>query len=181
MVRQSTFVQIQRNKPLLIVNARNKFSGLLKMRDSSCAYWFKVGDFVRVVEDVYKGGNINLRDRIGKVIETWEKCEVDPTCCCAEQVDLGMAVHVRFERDLNECLEGVQHSFLKQDFFVHYFAEEELIKVKDHQQTNGWVEEPKDRNELPFDGLSCQQYKLQQLGVEGKSRKIASFEPGVSE
>jgi hypothetical protein len=50
----------------------------LWMRDASASYWFEVGDSVKVVEDVYKS-NMNLKDRIGKVIETWEKCDVDPT------------------------------------------------------------------------------------------------------
>lgn len=49
------------------------------MRDRSSANWFNVGDSVRVVDDVMKAGT-NLRGRVGTVIETWEKCDVDPTC-----------------------------------------------------------------------------------------------------
>ena len=43
---------------------------------------------MRVVDDVEKAG-INLRGRVGTVKETWTKCKVDPTCCCAEFVDDG--------------------------------------------------------------------------------------------
>ena len=85
----------------------------MTMRDSSASYWFRAGDRVRVTHDVYKA-ELNLKDRVGTVQETWEKCEVDPTCCCAEQVDVNMAVRVMFDSD---------------GTLEHYFAEEELIKV----------------------------------------------------
>ena len=29
-------------------------------------------------------GNVNMKGMQGKVVYAWEKCEVDPTCCCAE-------------------------------------------------------------------------------------------------
>ncbi len=48
------------------------------MGDHSSATVFKVGDSVTVVEDVMKAGR-NLKGLTGKVIETWEKCDVDPT------------------------------------------------------------------------------------------------------
>ena len=50
------------------------------MRDASASYWFQRGNSVRVIEDVEKAGH-NLKHRVGKVVETWEKCDVDPTCC----------------------------------------------------------------------------------------------------
>jgi hypothetical protein len=92
-------------------------STVLHMRDSSAAYWFSVGDSVQVVEDVFKAER-NLRGWRGRVVQTWEKCDVDPTCCCAEQVDTGMAVRVAFEP------QG-EHN---EEPFFHYFAESELIK-----------------------------------------------------
>jgi hypothetical protein len=52
----------------------------LTMRDASSAYWFAKGDTVQVVQDVIKA-NYSLKDRTGTVVETWEKCDVDPTCC----------------------------------------------------------------------------------------------------
>lgn len=93
----------------------------VSMRDASASYWFRVGDRVRVVDDVPKAG-ANLRHRIGTVVETWEKCDVDPTCCCAEQVDAGMAVRVEFrgtEADGDVAGAG----------FFHYFAESELVQA----------------------------------------------------
>jgi hypothetical protein len=69
------------------------------MRDRSSSYWFTVGDTVAVVEDVWSGtggARHNFKGRTGRVVETWEKCDVDPTCCCAEQVDTDMAVRVVF-------------------------------------------------------------------------------------
>jgi hypothetical protein len=89
----------------------------MTMRDVSASYWFRVGDSVQVVEDVYKASD-NLKGQVGTVLATWEKCDVDPTCCCAEQVDIGMSVKVQFEGSGDgEALE-------------HYFAESELIKVE---------------------------------------------------
>jgi hypothetical protein len=46
--------------------------------DHSSATRFQIGDTVKVVEDVMKMGR-NLKGLDGIVIETWEKCEVDPT------------------------------------------------------------------------------------------------------
>jgi hypothetical protein len=101
-------------------NGRRAVSSLstrFEMRDSSVAYWFSVGDAVLVVEDVIKAKK-NLRGWNGRVVETWEKCDVDPTCCCAEQVDTGMAVRVKFEP------QGEPN----EEPFFHYFAESELVK-----------------------------------------------------
>mmetsp|Transcript_7585 Transcript_7585/g.16380 ORF Transcript_7585/g.16380 Transcript_7585/m.16380 type:complete len:292 (-) Transcript_7585:346-1221(-) len=85
------------------------------MRDRSASYWFSVGDRVRVVEDVVcssssvsglgsnsNNSKFNLKGRVGTVVETWEKCDVDPTCCCAEQVDTDMAVRVAFYNNKEE-------------------------------------------------------------------------------
>jgi hypothetical protein len=96
---------------------------LLVMKDRSSSYWFQVGDCVRVVSpDVQKSG-VNLYHRVGKVMETWEKCDIDPTCCCAEQVDPNMAVRVEFIGKLSEDSEHTNETF------DHYFAESELDKI----------------------------------------------------
>lgn len=86
--------------------------------DHSSVTDFKVGDEVTVVEDVMKAGK-NLRGRSGEVIDTWEKCDVDPTCCCAEWVDDGLSVHVRFVAEEN--------ALFANNTFIHYFAESELV------------------------------------------------------
>ena len=59
----------------------------------------------------------------------WEKCDVDPTCCCAEWVDEGLSVHVKFNVD-EENNEEEGESLFANDTFIHYFAESELIKKK---------------------------------------------------
>ena len=87
------------------------------MRDQSAATWYKVGDSVRVVDDVYKNRDANLKGLQGQVVDVWEKCEVDPTCCCAEQVDENMAVRVQFETE--------------DEVFFFHFAEAELEKIPD--------------------------------------------------
>eukprot|EP00521_Asterionellopsis_glacialis_P005031 CAMPEP_0195265606 /NCGR_PEP_ID=MMETSP0706-20130129/11526_1 /TAXON_ID=33640 /ORGANISM="Asterionellopsis glacialis, Strain CCMP134" /LENGTH=144 /DNA_ID=CAMNT_0040320061 /DNA_START=253 /DNA_END=687 /DNA_ORIENTATION=+ len=131
------------------------------MRDRSSAYWFKVGDAVRVVEDVSKAGT-NLRGRAGIVTKTWEKCDVDPTCCCAENVDEGMNVHVEFP-PINDELEG----------FVFYFAESELLQVDKDEEEESTTD---NTNDTPFDGLSCTAFKLQQLQGGKQAQRIAAFE-----
>ena len=87
------------------------------MKDSSCSYWFQVGDTVQVSTTVRKAG-VDLKGRIGKVTETWEKCSVDPTCCCAEFVDDNYAVTVTFEGSIDERC------------FTHHFNEDELVMVE---------------------------------------------------
>ena len=136
------------------LSTRRQISAAWTMRDASASYWFKVGDVVKVTDDVVKAGT-SLKGWSGVVMETWEKCDVDPTCCCAEQVDLGMAVRVQFG-DAND-----------ESSFFHYFAEEELVK-----------EPPKMAENLVFDGKSCTAFKLEQLEAhQSQPRRVASFEP----
>lgn len=131
------------------------------MRDRSASYWFQVGQSVQVVDDVTKAGS-NLRNRIGKVVETWEKCDVDPTCCCAEQVDTGMAVRVEFQ--------GTEQKESSDGSFYHYFAEDELEKV----------EEPTIivavDSQVAFDGMSCKAFKLERLQMGQQAQRLAAFE-----
>mmetsp|Transcript_31658 Transcript_31658/g.76823 ORF Transcript_31658/g.76823 Transcript_31658/m.76823 type:complete len:223 (-) Transcript_31658:637-1305(-) len=103
----------------------------LVMRDRSSSYWFNVGDTVQVVaDDVVKSGIGNLQGFQGTVVETWEKCDVDPTCCCAEQVDVNMAVRVEFENEVNNKeVDGDDHENDDDESFQYYFAESELEKV----------------------------------------------------
>lgn len=129
----------------------------LIMRDASASYWFKVGDTVKVIDDVYKS-QVNLKNRIGRVIETWEKCDVDPTCCCAEQVDIGMAVRVEFtgtEANANDVGSS----------FVHYFAEAELEK-----------EQTMTTDSVAFDGMTCTAFKLEHLKMGKQQQRLAEFE-----
>lgn len=136
-------------------------SSLVVMKDKSSANVFSVGDRVRVADNVEKAG-INLRGRVGTVKETWTKCEVDPTCCCAEFVDDGFAVHVSFDR-----VAATDGPITAEDTFVHYFAERELIEEK---------EEENDAPAVAFDGMSCQAFKLNQLKMGEQAQRIAAYE-----
>lgn len=136
---------------------RSSTAATIAMRDVSASYWFSVGDSVKVVDDVTKAG-INLRHRVGKVVETWEKCDVDPTCCCAEQVDTGMAVRVEFSgTEEDETASATS--------FYHYFAEDELLKVEENGASS-----------VAFDGISCTAFKLDQLKMGQQAQRIAAFE-----
>jgi hypothetical protein len=64
-------------------------SSSLQMGDRSCLPDFiKLGARVRVAADVahrlHGSTPYSSRDMIGRVSSVWEKCDVDPTCCCAE-------------------------------------------------------------------------------------------------
>ena len=113
-----------------IVHPKYPRGTTLSMTDRSSANWFQVGDTVRVVESVPKG-QVDLKGRVGTVIETWEKCDVDPTCCCAEFVDDSFAVRVRFgKRHENEKEDNsLELKDYQEQEFKHYFAEREIVKV----------------------------------------------------
>ena len=86
----------------------------LVLHDRTTTNWFSVGDSVKVVEDVFTKNGANMKGKRGTVLEMWESCDVDPACCCSEQVEVDMAVRVKFEGGDSD--------------FVYYFAEEELEK-----------------------------------------------------
>jgi len=146
----------------------------LTMRDASASYWFQVGDTVEVVQDVLKAhGTVNLKGRVGIVVATWEKCNVDPACSCAEQVDTGMAVRVEFPASTED-----------DPSFQHYFAEDELVKVaasqlqpEDDEEETNIASSQQQKSDLPFDGMSCVAFKLEHLDSEKKPRRIASYDP----
>ncbi|KAL7530187.1 hypothetical protein ACHAXR_003351 [Thalassiosira sp. AJA248-18] len=137
------------------------------MGDHSCATIFQKGDTVTVMEDVMKAGK-NLKGLSGTVIETWEKCDVDPTCCCAEWVDEGLAVHVRFTVDDEEG-----NGLFANDTFIHYFAESELVKKKEDLDSSNSSSSSSD---VAFDGLSCKAFKLDKLSMGEQAKRIAAFE-----
>ena len=62
--------------------------------------------------------------------ETWEKCDVDPTCCCAEFVDENFAVNVKFHGSVNPEESNESDFIVGIEGFSHFFAEEELVKIK---------------------------------------------------
>jgi len=115
------------------------------MRDQSSAYWFQAGDRVQVIENVERGANNSVKQNLkgwqGVVVQAFEKCEVDPTCCCAEFVDRNMAVTVEFIpseqqkqqgeilTSAGEILTSAGESNTESSAFTYFFAEEELEKV----------------------------------------------------
>jgi hypothetical protein len=117
------------------VNAKSKISHTKKynhyrnlyMKDLSSSYWFQVNDKVRVTSSVIKAG-IDLKHRVGIVTQTWEKCDVDPTCCCAEFVDDNYAVQVKFPGPLDPEKSTSDGLIQDVDMFIHYFNENELTK-----------------------------------------------------
>ena len=120
-----------------IIIRRRQRSMVLQM-DVSSATWFRVGDRIKVISSVMKSGYGDLKGREGVVIETWEKCDVDPTCCCAEFVDENYAVNVQFDAkslviDDDDCGDGVGvdggDTVESEDNFTSYFAEAEIVKV----------------------------------------------------
>ena len=80
-------------------------SSYLSMRDgSTSSNYFKVGEKVRVSTDVWhrpphaSKPSFSSKGREGSVVQVWEKCEVDPACCCAE-LAFDAPIEVRFEGD----------------------------------------------------------------------------------
>ena len=70
------------------------------MRDGSTAsVFFAIGDRVKIVKDVWHRPKslppFTSIEMIGTVCDIWEKCEVDPHCCCAE-LAFDAPVQVRF-------------------------------------------------------------------------------------
>jgi hypothetical protein len=152
-------------------------SSSLQMKDASAAYWFTVGNKVQVTTSVKKAG-IELKGRIGEVTATWEKCDVDPTCCCAEFVDDNFAVTVKFGGTLDpDDANGNDDEFIKgigvDTTFTHYFNENELIKVN-------VVEDSPSPPPPAFDGMSCKAFKLDQLKMGKQAQRIAAFEASRS-
>ena len=114
-------------------------------------------------------GGVDLMGFTGMVAELWSKCEVDPTCCCAEQVGLNMAVLVKFDGSVPG---GKNVPSGKS--FTHYFGEDELEK-------SIISSEKQDDKDAPFDGLSCKAFKLKQLDMGGQAQRLKAFKENASE
>ncbi len=167
----------------------------LYMRDMSSANVFQIGDRVKVVSSVFKAG-VDLNGRIGTVQETWEKCEVDPTCCCAEFVDENFAVTVKFDGSLSLGINPSDTNknisiFGLNDHFTHFFSEDELVHVKSESITADNKEDCEIEGEqnkdtgkdvqthVAFDGMSCTAFKLDQLKMGEQAKRIAAYEASL--
>ena len=111
-------------------NRPNRLVRRLMMRDgSTAAVYFQLGDTVRVVTDVLHRPNhrpaFSSKNLVGTVAGLWEKCEVDPHCCCAEQA-FDAPVEVLFE---NELYYGAENRR-----WTGHFATDELEKVREENR-----------------------------------------------
>jgi hypothetical protein len=88
------------------------------------------------------------------------------SCCCAEWVDEGLSVHVKFNVPSEGTAQNVD-PLVANDVFVHYFAESELDKYN-HRSDSA--------DPVPFDGLSCKAFKLDKLKMGQQAQRIAAFE-----
>jgi hypothetical protein len=113
---------------------------------------------------------IDLKSRIGVVTQTWEKCDVDPTCCCAEFVDDNYAVQVKFTGPLDPEKSRSDGLIQDIDTFFHYFNENELTKVEEEDSFAS------SSVSVAFDGMSCTAFKLDQLKMGEQAQRITAFE-----
>jgi len=93
-------------------------------------------------------------------------------CCCAEWVDDGLSVHVKFNIPY-ESDEGDRKALIANEVFIHYFAESELVKAESLGQGQSKIG---DENSAPFDGLSCKAFKLDKLKMGEQAQRIVAFE-----
>jgi hypothetical protein len=80
-----------------------------------------------------------------------------------------MAVRVEFQ--------GSEQATDEEGSFLHYFAEEELLKQVVAKEETVVIQDVSKDSQVAFDGMSCTAFKLDQLQLDKKPRKIASFEP----
>lgn len=107
---------------------RPSFSRGLLMRDGSTASnYFSVGARVRVVKPVTHRPNAQSSEsflslgKVGTVVGVWEKCEVDPHCCCAE-LAFEAPIEVRFnDSDYDPA----------KSFWTAFYAVDEIENCRD--------------------------------------------------
>jgi len=88
----------------------------------------------------------------GELVFSWSRC------CCAEWVDDGLSVHVKFNIP-HESNEDGRKVMIAKDVFIHYFAESELVK-SEHigQGQSKIIIDEGGENSAPFVGLSCKTF-----------------------
>lgn len=104
---------------------------ILLMKDSSTAStYMTVGSRVRVCKDVWHNPvhsmRFNANGLVGTVTSIWDKCEVDPHCCCAELAHEA-PIEVSFAADPSNGAMGMTHSNL----WKAQFALDELLCLHD--------------------------------------------------
>ena len=101
----------------------------MHMRDgSTAAVYFQIGDRVKITEDVMHRPKdmpvFSSKGLEGRIKDIWEKCEVDPHCCCAE-LATDAPIEVEFENDL------YYGSGQNGGIWTGHFAADEIQKVSD--------------------------------------------------
>mmetsp|Transcript_18230 Transcript_18230/g.18295 ORF Transcript_18230/g.18295 Transcript_18230/m.18295 type:complete len:128 (+) Transcript_18230:89-472(+) len=108
-----------------ILSSRLTIKGNLVMKDASTIGYFRIGDSVRIISDVphrsQNGTSFCSNGFTGKVVEVWEKCEVDPHCCCAE-LAFDAPIQVQFTGEKVKQLMG-------SDEWCAHFALDEIEKL----------------------------------------------------
>eukprot|EP01041_Mallomonas_annulata_P005436 gene5436-10905_t len=98
----------------------------LFMRDASTSEgYFRIGDMVKVTKPVQHlsidGSKFSSENLEGTIIDIWEKCEVDPHCCCAE---------LAFDAPIKVCFQGsMVESYTGSSEWAAQFSTDELDKV----------------------------------------------------
>jgi hypothetical protein len=111
------------------LNKRQPHGTILLMKDGSTAStYMTVGSRVRVCKDVWHNPvhsmRFNANGLVGTVTSIWDKCEVDPHCCCAELAHEA-PIEVSFATDPSNGAMGMTHSNL----WKAQFALDELLCV----------------------------------------------------
>jgi hypothetical protein len=96
----------------------------LFMRDGSTAsVYFSVGDNVMVKTDVWhqpkRLPRFSSKGLVGVVVDVWDKCEVDPHCCCAE---------LAFDAPIEVKFIGKQYDEDSESWTAH-FAVDEIERI----------------------------------------------------
>jgi hypothetical protein len=104
------------------------------MRDgSTAAVYFQIGDKVKITEDVMHQPKskpaFSSKGLEGRIKDIWEKCEIDPHCCCAE-LATDAPIEVEFENDLYY---GTGEN---NGIWTGHFAADEIQKVVDKSNKN---------------------------------------------
>lgn len=104
-------------------------SSALSMKDSSTAdAYFQVGNRVRVIANVQhnpiNSEKFSSYGYEGIVTSVWEKCEVDPHCCCAEMA-FDAPIEVTFTN--NKGVTATEDT--TEGSWKAYYALDEIVKI----------------------------------------------------
>ena len=99
---------------------------MIMLDGSTASIYFSIGDRIRVTEDVIhkpkESSPFSSKGLIGVVIGIWDKCEVDPHCCCAE-LAFDAPIEIRFDNNLY---------YKEENFWTAHFSIDEIQKIINH-------------------------------------------------